>query len=276
MTLGTDLTFLVAVAAGLISFLSPCVLPLVPAYLGQLTAVAVADSPTGVGPSRWVAVRMRPPTCSGFGVVFTILGITATFAGGALVNWPPAAAPGRRRPAHRHRPEPGRDPPHRRLERVVAPARRSGRARSLADGQRSMVLQASGAGARPVRPTASAAGSSGTAAGSSRRSGSGDLRDRLDTVHRHHPRRDPDHGRDVRHDAPGRDPAHRLHARPGHPVPGHRPASTTGRRRSCGRSSATAARCRSSAGCSSPAIGVAMLLDWLILLPRYFNFYSAV
>ena len=30
MTSGTDLTILVALAAGLISFLSPCVLPLVP------------------------------------------------------------------------------------------------------------------------------------------------------------------------------------------------------------------------------------------------------
>ena len=41
---GTDLTILVALAAGVVSFLSPCVLPLVPAYLGQLTAVAVASS----------------------------------------------------------------------------------------------------------------------------------------------------------------------------------------------------------------------------------------
>ena len=36
-----DLTLLVAFTAGVISFLSPCVLPLVPAYLGQLTVVAV-------------------------------------------------------------------------------------------------------------------------------------------------------------------------------------------------------------------------------------------
>ena len=58
MTSGTDLTILVALAAGLISFLSPCVLPLVPAYLGQLTAIAVAGArrwrPTR---SRWLAVR---------------------------------------------------------------------------------------------------------------------------------------------------------------------------------------------------------------------------
>ena len=38
--MSTDLTLLVALAAGVISFLSPCVLPLVPAYLGQLTAIA--------------------------------------------------------------------------------------------------------------------------------------------------------------------------------------------------------------------------------------------
>ena len=89
MTLGTDLTFLVAVAAGLISFLSPCVLPLVPAYLGQLTAVAVAGSPAGAAPSRWVAVRHAAAYVLGFGTVFTILGISATYAGGALGEWLP-------------------------------------------------------------------------------------------------------------------------------------------------------------------------------------------
>ena len=47
---GTDLTILVALAAGVISFLSPCVLPLVPAYLGQLTAIAVAGSADGRAP----------------------------------------------------------------------------------------------------------------------------------------------------------------------------------------------------------------------------------
>ena len=39
---GTDLTILVALAAGVISFLSPCVLPIVPAYIGQLSAIAWA------------------------------------------------------------------------------------------------------------------------------------------------------------------------------------------------------------------------------------------
>jgi len=80
---GTNLTIAVAVGAGLISFLSPCVLPLVPAYLGQLTAVAVTGGAQAT-PSRWLALRHAAAYVVGFGVVFTLLGVTATFAGGPL------------------------------------------------------------------------------------------------------------------------------------------------------------------------------------------------
>ena len=74
----------------MISFLSPCVLPLVPAYLGQMSAIAVAASATGALPSRWTAVRHALAYVAGFGVVFTIIGITATFLGGPLVDFLPA------------------------------------------------------------------------------------------------------------------------------------------------------------------------------------------
>jgi cytochrome c-type biogenesis protein len=87
MTSGTDLTILVALAAGVISFLSPCVLPLVPAYMGQLTAIAVAGSALGVAPSRWLAVRHALAFVGGFGSVFTLLGITATYAAGPLYDY---------------------------------------------------------------------------------------------------------------------------------------------------------------------------------------------
>lgn len=91
---GDNLTILVAVAAGVISFLSPCVLPLVPAYLGQLTAVAVASSalsPTGevIRPSRWTAFRHALAYVAGFGVVFTVLGVTATFMAAGFSTWMP-------------------------------------------------------------------------------------------------------------------------------------------------------------------------------------------
>ena len=87
---GTDLTILVAFAAGVISFLSPCVLPLVPAYLGQLTAIAVAANASGLPPSRWAAIRHALAFVAGFGGVFTLLGITATFAAGPIVDYLPA------------------------------------------------------------------------------------------------------------------------------------------------------------------------------------------
>jgi cytochrome c-type biogenesis protein len=96
-----NLTILVAIAAGLLSFLSPCVLPLVPAYIGQLTAVAVAEANRSglagadafparvVGPSRWTAFRHALAYVGGFGVVFTLLGVTATFAAAGLSPWMP-------------------------------------------------------------------------------------------------------------------------------------------------------------------------------------------
>jgi len=82
-----DYTILTAMLAGLVSFLSPCVLPLVPAYIGQLTAVAVAAHGPGARPSRWAAVRHAMAFVAGFGAIFTLLGLTATFAGGVLADW---------------------------------------------------------------------------------------------------------------------------------------------------------------------------------------------
>ncbi len=83
-----DLTLAVAFAAGIVSFLSPCVLPLVPAYLGQLTAVAVAGRESRT-PSRWLAVRHAVAYVVGFGLVFTLLGVTATFVGGPIAEYMP-------------------------------------------------------------------------------------------------------------------------------------------------------------------------------------------
>ena len=89
MTSGTDLTILVALAAGLISFLSPCVLPLVPAYLGQLSAISVAGG-EAPRPDRWLALRHAIAFVAGFTVVFTLLGLTATYLASGLVDLLPA------------------------------------------------------------------------------------------------------------------------------------------------------------------------------------------
>ena len=92
MTTGTDLTILVALAAGVISFLSPCVLPLVPAYLGQLSAIAVAGggSTDAQRPDRWLAMRHALAFVAGFTAVFTVLGVTATYLAQGLVDILPA------------------------------------------------------------------------------------------------------------------------------------------------------------------------------------------
>lgn len=84
---GGDLTILLALAAGVISFLSPCVLPLVPAYVGQLTAIAVASTADGAPPSRWTAFRHGVAYVLGFGAVFSVLGVTATYGASGLSQY---------------------------------------------------------------------------------------------------------------------------------------------------------------------------------------------
>jgi cytochrome c-type biogenesis protein len=87
----SDLTLLLAFGAGIISFVSPCVLPLVPAYLGQLTVVAVVRGENPVtaaaaGSSRWLAVRHALAYVLGFAAVFTFLGVSASLIGGGLYD----------------------------------------------------------------------------------------------------------------------------------------------------------------------------------------------
>ncbi len=118
-----ELTLAAAALAGLLSFLSPCVLPVVPAYLGQLGVVAVAGmgsrafvtagspmtaavpvstlSPAGAtaasasgssGPGDrswgssqgWRAMPNAIAFVLGFGTVFTLLGTTIYVAVGPL------------------------------------------------------------------------------------------------------------------------------------------------------------------------------------------------
>jgi cytochrome c-type biogenesis protein len=89
MNPGTDLTILLALGGGLLSFLSPCVLPLVPAYLGQLSAIAVARS-EATAPDRWLAMRHAMAFVLGFTTLFTVLGVTATYLTQGLVDVLPA------------------------------------------------------------------------------------------------------------------------------------------------------------------------------------------
>src|ERR1019366_1921806 len=71
-----------ALAAGLVSFLSPCVLPLVPGYLSTVIGVTPADLKGGVG-----ARRVLKPSLlfiASFSAIFILLGMSATVIGSSL------------------------------------------------------------------------------------------------------------------------------------------------------------------------------------------------
>ncbi len=73
------LAVLVAALAGLVSFLSPCVLPLVPGYLSYVTGLAGADlaAATGTGATGTGAVRVRGRMLAG--AALFVAGFTAVF-----------------------------------------------------------------------------------------------------------------------------------------------------------------------------------------------------
>lgn len=84
-----DVSIPAALLAGLISFLSPCVLPLVPAYLVYLTgatAEQVADKGQ-TSASRRAVMLSALLFVLGFSTVFVALGASASFIGGMIRAW---------------------------------------------------------------------------------------------------------------------------------------------------------------------------------------------
>ena len=73
----------VALAAGLVSFLSPCVLPLVPGYLSTVIGVTPADLKEGEVGVRRVLVPSLLFIAS-FSLIFILLGLSATVIGSSL------------------------------------------------------------------------------------------------------------------------------------------------------------------------------------------------
>lgn len=75
---------LVAVVAGLVSFSSPCCLPLIPGYLSYVSALPVSE--LGQRSSRRMTLRAALLFVAGFTTVFTALGVGATVVGSALLR----------------------------------------------------------------------------------------------------------------------------------------------------------------------------------------------
>jgi cytochrome c-type biogenesis protein len=84
-----DVSIPAALIAGIISFLSPCVLPLVPPYLIYLTGATiehVANGETNSSPKRAVMTSALM-FVFGFSTVFVALGASASLIGGLIRAW---------------------------------------------------------------------------------------------------------------------------------------------------------------------------------------------
>ena len=77
-----NLSLFVAFSAGILSFLSPCVLPLVPVYLASLCGPEILEPKTDRG--RVPIFFHSLSFVVGFSIVFTMLGVAAGLAGFAI------------------------------------------------------------------------------------------------------------------------------------------------------------------------------------------------
>ena len=74
--------YLIAFGAGLISFLSPCVLPLIPGYISYISGQSLQE----ILNQRKINIFPLILFCLGFSTVFVILGASASFLGQALLQ----------------------------------------------------------------------------------------------------------------------------------------------------------------------------------------------
>lgn len=83
----TALGMLAAFAGGAISFLSPCVLPLVPGYLSYVAGRSVDGAETGGARSRLVTLGYGSWFVLGFSTIFVLLGASANVVSGFLLYY---------------------------------------------------------------------------------------------------------------------------------------------------------------------------------------------
>jgi cytochrome c-type biogenesis protein len=79
----TDTTVFAAFAVGFVSFISPCVLPMVPGYLSAVSGVSISD----LRSSEHTRAQVVVPSvifCASFTLVFVLLGASATSIGQTL------------------------------------------------------------------------------------------------------------------------------------------------------------------------------------------------
>ena len=82
----SPILFVTALAAGLVSFASPCVLPLVPAYLGFITGRSAEELRATQGRARIRVITQGLAFVLGLAVIFAVLGASASVLGQVLLQ----------------------------------------------------------------------------------------------------------------------------------------------------------------------------------------------
>jgi cytochrome c-type biogenesis protein len=79
-----DISFTLAFLAGLLSFLSPCVLPLIPSYVSFITGISFKDLTVGTDRKRIrrITITNSIAFIFGFSAVFIALGVSSSAVGG--------------------------------------------------------------------------------------------------------------------------------------------------------------------------------------------------
>ena len=81
-----EVSALIAFAAGFLSFISPCVLPLVPSYLTYITGVSFKELTDEKVKVRWVTLSHSLLFIMGFSTIFILMGASASYLGQLLVR----------------------------------------------------------------------------------------------------------------------------------------------------------------------------------------------
>lgn len=83
----SNISIAAAFAAGVISFLSPCVLPLVPGYVSYIAGHSIAERSAGTLSLRLRTVALSGCFVLGFSTIFVLLGASATALGQVLLSY---------------------------------------------------------------------------------------------------------------------------------------------------------------------------------------------
>lgn len=79
----TSVSLGMAFLGGLLSFLSPCILPVAPGYLGLISGVSLAELKSGEASGRRI-ITATLAFIAGFTIIFTVLGLTSSYIGQAV------------------------------------------------------------------------------------------------------------------------------------------------------------------------------------------------